>query len=96
MTGRGPTEARVVGNFGLQALQELVDQKVLLQMAKEAGVVPKEEEIDAEIKLQAALQPGYIDLLHSQGMDDKSIRQDLKVTSRAATPHHAGRDARAG
>lgn len=79
MSGRGPTEVRVLGNFGLQALQELIDQRVLLQMAKEANLLPTEAEVDAELKLQEALQPSYSSVLHSQGLTDKMIRNELRI-----------------
>jgi parvulin-like peptidyl-prolyl isomerase len=79
MTAKGASEVRVLGSFGLQALQELVDQKILLQMAKEAGALPTDADIDAELKFQVSLRPTYEAMLHDQGLSDKMIRDDLYV-----------------
>jgi parvulin-like peptidyl-prolyl isomerase len=78
-SGKGASEVRVLGNFGLQALQELIDQTVLLQMAKEEGVLPTDADVDAELKFQKSLQPEYENVLHSQGLSDKMIRNELMI-----------------
>jgi len=79
MTERGASELRVLGNFGLQSIQELVDQKVLMQMAKDDGVLPTESDIDAELNFQTSLRPTYLNMLQDQGFTTEMIRQDLKV-----------------
>lgn len=75
----GPTEQRVVGSFGLQAMQELVDQKILLQMAKEQGVLPTEADIDAELKFQQELRPDYLKVLSDQGVSLSVVRNELRI-----------------
>ena len=79
MTRSGASEVRVIGSFGLQSLQELVDQKILLQMAKEQGLTPTEAEIDAELKLQEELRPDYVKVLQDQGLTTQLIRNELRV-----------------
>ena len=79
MTNHGGTEMRVLGNFGLQALQEMVDQKVLLQMAKEQGVLPTEAEVSAEEKFQTELRPNYMSVLQDQGLTPEIIQNELMV-----------------
>ncbi len=75
----GAAEERVVGSFGLQALQEVVDQRILLQMAKEQGVSPTEADVDAEIKFQQSLRPDYLTVLQDQGVSLPLIRNEVKV-----------------
>jgi len=79
MSPQGPTETRIIGSFGLQSMQELVDQKVLLQMAKEQGVSPTSADIDQEMKLQSELRPDYLQVLHDQGMNDEAVRHQIEV-----------------
>ena len=79
ITPQGPTQTHVIGNFGLQSLQELVDQKVLLQLAKEQGVLPTDSDIDNEIKLQTDLRHDYITILQDQGLSQKGIRHEIAI-----------------
>ena len=79
MTPNGPSESRVLGGFGLQALQDVVDQQVLLQMAKEQNVLPTAADVDAELKLQTELRPDYIKILQTEGLTESMIRHDLLV-----------------
>ncbi len=79
MTERGATSVRVLGSFGLQSMQELVDQQVLLQMAKEEGVAPTDADVDAELEFQTELVPPYVGLLHDQGLTDAMIRHELMI-----------------
>ena len=79
MSPQGPTETRVIGSFGLQSMQELVDQRVLMQMAKEQNVLPTEAEIDQEIKLQTDLRHDYISALQDQGLPMEAIRRQIAV-----------------
>lgn len=79
LTSQGATQTQVIGNFGLQSLQELIDQKVLLQMAKEQDLLPTDAEIDDEIKLQTEIRPDYVDLLVDQGWTTAMVRNELKV-----------------
>ncbi len=79
MTRNGPTEQRLVGSFGLQAMQEVVDQKLLLQMAKEQGVLPTDADIDAELKFQQELRPDYVTVLQDQGLTTELIRHELLI-----------------
>ena len=79
MSERGPTEMRVLGNFGLQSLQELVDQRVLLQMAKDDGVLPTKADVDAELKFQMELRPQYLSILEEQGLTKEMIQNELLV-----------------
>ncbi|MDR3692115.1 MAG: SurA N-terminal domain-containing protein [Fimbriimonas sp.] len=79
MTPQGAQQTQVIGNLGLQSLQELVDQKVLMQMAKEQGVLPTDADVEAEVKLQTAIRKDYMKLLEDQGWTDAQIRQELAI-----------------
>ena len=79
MTRQGPSQQRLVGSFGLQSLQEVVDQKLLLQMAKEQGVLPTDADVDAELKFQTDLRKDYVSVLEDQGLTMELIRHELLV-----------------
>lgn len=80
MTRNGPSEQRLVGSLGLQSIQEVVDQKLLLQMAKDQGVLPTEADIDAELKFQKDLRPDYVTVLQEQGLTMELIRHELLIS----------------
>ncbi len=79
VTPRGAVQTQVIGNFGLQSLQELVDQKVLMQLAKGKGVLPTESDVDAELKLQTELRPDYVTSLTDQGWTNQRIQHEISV-----------------
>ena len=76
---KGAIQANVIGNFGLQSMQELVDRKVLMAMAKEQGVLPTQQEVEDELKLQIKLRPDYEVELGSAGISHETILKELEV-----------------
>jgi len=76
---QGPSQIQVIGTIGLQSMQELVDQKVLMQLAKDQGVAPTEADIDAELKFQTELRPDYVDTLKDEGLNLEQIRSELRI-----------------
>lgn len=72
-------ELPVADTLAFQAMQDLVAQRLLLQIAKEEGVAPTPDEVDKEIKFKQALQPSYIQTLGQRGLTTKQIRSLVEV-----------------
>lgn len=70
-------EVPVAETLGFQALQELTTQRVLLQMAADAGLAPTEEDIEAEIKFKQAINPNYLQNMQSLGYTMGLIRREV-------------------
>lgn len=67
-------ELPVAETLGMQALQDLMTDKVLMKMAKEAGVFPTDAEIEEEIKFKKELQPAFLKVLDTKGLTMDQIR----------------------
>jgi parvulin-like peptidyl-prolyl isomerase len=85
----------------LQVLQGLIEQEVMFQKAEKEGVVPKDEDVAAEVnkqKVESRLSAEEFDRQMKQaGLDEKSFREQVrrtmaikalvdKVTGRIETP----------
>ena len=77
-TGNGNQEARVVGTLGMQALRDLVNRKLLLQLAEKEGVLPSDKDVDGELEFKTKLRPDFVTFLTDQGLSMDMIRDDLK------------------
>jgi len=74
-----PLDMPVVGSLGLQALKDLVQQRLLLEIAKEDGVYPSDAEVKAELDARSAKNPEFIRTLQGQGMTLQEIQEDLRL-----------------
>jgi hypothetical protein len=72
-------ELPVADTLAFQAMQDLVAQKLMLQLAKKAGVAPTEKEVEDEIKFKTKLQSTYIQTLKARGLTTKQIRDLVEV-----------------
>jgi hypothetical protein len=79
ITNRGVAEAPVVQSIGLQALRDLVNRQLILEMAKDQGVFPSDQDIDAEIKFRTAQNPNYMNILRQQNISLDLIRRDIQL-----------------
>lgn len=78
-TGQGNITANVATPLNFQALNDLVNQKLLEQMAKDEGVFPTEKDIDNEISFQITKNQGFIKTLTSQGYTVAEIRRQIAL-----------------
>jgi len=78
-TGRGAQDAPLAQPLGFQALNDLVKQKLLVQMAKQQGVYPTDTDVQNEIKFQVDGDPNFVKNLTAQGLDTDMIKQALAV-----------------
>jgi len=72
-------ELPVVGSLGLQALKELVQQKLLLEIAKDEGVYPTDAEIKKELDYRTKTNADYVRILMNQGFAMHQIQEDLRL-----------------
>lgn len=72
-------ELPVVGSLGLQALKELVQQRLLLEIAKEEGVYPTDADVDKELKFRTSTNADYVRILMNQGFAMHQIQEDLRL-----------------
>lgn len=68
----------------LQVLQSLIEQEVMFQKAEKEGVVPKDEDVAAEVnkqKVESRLSAEEFDRQMKQaGLDEKSFKEQVKRT----------------
>jgi len=76
---QGPTEARVVGSMGLQAMRDLINRRLILQTAKDLGVAPTKADIEKELEFQQKLNPNFVKALTGAGLTLEQIKSDLTV-----------------
>jgi len=79
MTPQGPVDVQVAGSLGLQALRDLINRKLLLQVAKDQNVAPNDDAIKKELDFQTKRNPQFVKSLQSAGMSLAEIRQDLSI-----------------
>lgn len=78
-TPQGPITAQVAQPLNFQALNDLVNQRLLLQMAKEEGVLPNQQDVQTELGFQEEKTPGFVKTLTSQGLTMTDIKNELLI-----------------
>jgi hypothetical protein len=79
LSNKGPVDARVSHSIGFQAFNDLVKQKIVVQMAKDEGVYPSDADINKEIAFRMEDNPNFVKALQAQGLDTEMIKQALAV-----------------
>lgn len=74
-----PKELSVVGSLGFQAMRDLINRRVLLQLAKDDGVFPSEDDVKKELDFQMKRRPDFIRTLEDQGLTIEDIKRDLTL-----------------
>jgi hypothetical protein len=64
---------------GFQAVQALIEQNLLLQIAKDEGVSPTDKEVEDEITFHRNLDPNYVSNLQKQGLSMQDIRDSIRI-----------------
>lgn len=72
-------ELPVADTLAFQAMQDLVAQRLVIQLAKKAGVAPSDKDVEEEIKFKTKLQSTYIQTLKTRGLSTKQIRDLVEV-----------------
>lgn len=71
--------ARVAQSLGFQALQDLVRQRVIVQLAKDMKVEPTEKQVTDEVEFQRKRDGNFVKNLMEQGLTLDQIKESLKV-----------------
>ena len=75
----GPAQVQVAQPLNFQALNDLVNQKLLLQMAKQENVYPAEADVSNEMKYQVGKRADFVSTLTGQGLTLTDINNELRV-----------------
>lgn len=67
---------RTAGNLGVQALRDLVERRLLFQMAKDAGVLPTADDVQKELDFRNSQRKGYEDSMINVAMMTKEMLLD--------------------
>lgn len=73
------TTARVSSTLGFQALQDMIRQRIIVQLAKDNKLAPTPKELDAEVEFQRKRNPGFVTDLKERGLTLEQIRESLEV-----------------
>ncbi|MCH7904819.1 MAG: SurA N-terminal domain-containing protein [Armatimonadetes bacterium] len=72
-------ELPIADTMAFQTIQDLITQQILLQLAEDAGLLPDEDEVEAEIEFRKRLNPNFVDSLRSRGYTQSQIRREVSV-----------------
>ena len=77
---QGPAQVPVAQPLNFQALNDLVNQRLLLQMAKKEGVLPSTGDVAEEMKFQTSKRADFVSALTGQGLTLTDISNELLVS----------------
>lgn len=90
--GRLVGEKFVPANPGFLTLQQLISEKLMIQLAKQQGVSPTQAEIDAGFNAQVKQNPKILEAFKTLGMTDEDLKYDImmqlcefKITTKGIT-----------
>lgn len=78
-TAQGPQEAQTTAPLGMSTLRDLINQKLILQLAAEAKVMPTAEDISKELALQEERQPGFLADAEKAGISRKYVEDQVRL-----------------
>ncbi|MBX3095635.1 MAG: peptidyl-prolyl cis-trans isomerase [Fimbriimonadaceae bacterium] len=64
---------------GFLMLQQMIDEILLLQIARDRGVYPNDADIDAQMKLKLAAAPGIMEGLLALGLTEADLRREAII-----------------
>lgn len=79
VTNSGLVELPVAGSLGFQALRDLINRRILFQLAKDDNVYPSDADVNAELEFQRKRRPDFIQQLTAQGYTIDDIKKDLTL-----------------
>lgn len=77
--GRPVTQVPVAGTVGLLALEDLIKQRIISQMAKDEGVWPSEKDVLDELNLRKEKSPRYVAELNQSGLTLDMIKHGIQL-----------------
>lgn len=79
-TQQGPVQVQVAQPLSFQAMNDLVKESLIMQMAKEQGVLPTERDVNDELTLQTTKRADFVSSMTSQGYTLTDIKNALKTS----------------
>lgn len=79
VTDSGVASLPPEGTLGFQALQDLIGQRVTMQLAQDKKIYPTEADINKELEFKKKLNPNYLNGLSQRGYTFEMIRQSLTL-----------------
>lgn len=71
--------AAVADTIGFQSLQDLIRQRVIVQLAKDQKLEPSPSEVDAELQFQKSRDSNFVTALLKKGLTLDQIRDSLHI-----------------
>ncbi len=65
--------------LSMQVLNQLINDKLLIQLAKDEGVAPSDKDVEEELKFQTKLDPNYVKLKKAQGIQMGQLRRQTEL-----------------
>jgi parvulin-like peptidyl-prolyl isomerase len=78
-TQNGTATLPVDGTIGFQTMQDMIAQRLTLQLAKDKKIYPTDKEIAEEIEFQKKLKPNFLPALTGRGLTMEMIRKSLAL-----------------
>ena len=78
-TQQGAVDAQLQESLGFQALRDLVNRKVLVQLAKDENVYPTDADVKSELDYREAVTKGFMDTLQKSGLTLDQIRSEIII-----------------
>lgn len=78
-TENGAASLPTDGVLGFQAMQDLISQKVTMQLAKDRKIYPTDEEINRELEFRKKLNQNFLATLTARGLTLEMIRRSLTM-----------------
>lgn len=78
-TANGPAVAVVAESLAFQALQDMIARQVTLQMARDEGVYPSDQDVLKELEFRKKLEPNFLQKLTQNGLTVDRIKSTLAL-----------------
>jgi len=79
VTQSGVATLQPEGTLGFQALQDLISQKVTMQLARDKNVYPTDADVNKELEFKKKLNPDFLPRLTASGFTFDLIRQSITL-----------------
>lgn len=78
--GNQEVTAPIAGTLAMQAFQDLINQKLIVQLAKQEGYQITEPDVNHEIEFRKKLNPFYLEEFLNRGYSIGQIREEVKTS----------------
>lgn len=79
VTDSGIAVAQVAETLEFQALQDMIAQRAMLQLAQDEGVAPTQAQVEQEIQFRKKINPNFLKELTAAGFTFDMIKENLSV-----------------